>query len=96
MLLILLANTVKYAGCRISTPPLPTQSMPAVPPELREWLTTLLQSALILAGVGLIMKRIDDLRVDNQRLDGKVDRLVEALAAKASSPPPRTTAGMPT
>jgi len=81
--------------------------MAVVPPELREWLTTLLQSALILAGVGLIMKRIDDLRdsvnkriddlrVDNQRLDGKVDRLVEALAAKAFSPPPRTTAGMPT
>ncbi|MDE0647967.1 MAG: hypothetical protein OXI08_08005 [Cyanobacteria bacterium MAG IRC4_bin_6] len=73
--------------------------MPAVPPELREWLTTLLQPTVILAGVGLIMKRIDDLRdslnkqtddlrADNQRLDGKVDRLVETLAAKALTPKP--------
>ena len=52
--------------------------MPAVPPELGEWLTTLLQPAVILAGVGLIMKRID----------GKVDRLVETLAAKALTPKP--------
>ena len=80
--------------------------MLAVPPELREWLTTLLQPAVILAGVGLIVKRIDDLRdslnkriddlradnqslrADNQRLDGKVDRLVETLAAKALPPKP--------
>ncbi|MYF36211.1 MAG: hypothetical protein F4226_05320 [Synechococcus sp. SB0678_bin_12] len=62
-------------------------------------MTTLLQPAVILAGVGLIMKRIDDLRdslnkqtddlrADNQRLDGKVDRLVETLAAKALTPKP--------
>ncbi|WP_143324633.1 hypothetical protein [Candidatus Synechococcus spongiarum] len=81
-------------------PPGPSHPMPAVPPELREWLTTPLQPAVILAGVGLIMKRIDDLRdsvnkriddlrADNQRLDGKVDCLVEALlAAKALTPKP--------
>ena len=42
-----------------------------------------------------VNKRIDDLRADNQRLDGKVDRLVETLAAKALTPKPRPPAGFP-
>ena len=29
-----------------------------------------------------VNKRIDDLQADNQQLDGKMGRLVEALAAK--------------
>ena len=41
-------------GTMNSTPtPANPGSLPAVPPELREWLTTLLQAAVILAGVGL-------------------------------------------
>ena len=42
--------------------------MPALPPELTEWLTLLTQPAVILLGVGLYVnlqnKRIDDLRED--------------------------------
>ena len=42
--------------------------MPALPPELTEWLTRLTQPAVILLGVGLYVnlqnKRIDDLRED--------------------------------
>ena len=44
--------------------------MPAGPPGFSEWLTTLLQPAVIPVGVGLMLnqpgKRIDDLREDRK------------------------------
>ena len=71
--------------------------MPAVPPELGEWLKLLLQPAVILVGVGLIVnqqnRRIDDLRSDMGKwidalrsdlgkMEVKVDRLLEGRLSK--------------
>ena len=60
--------------------------MPALTPELGEWLKLLVQPALILAGVGLYVnllnKRIDDLnkRIDDLRDDMKeIGKDVKAL-----------------
>ena len=62
--------------------------MPALPPELTEWLTLLTQPAVILLGVGLYVnlqnKRIDDLnkRIDdlNKRIDDLREDVKDGLA----------------
>ena len=77
--------------------------MPALPPELTEWLTLLTQPAVILLGVGLYVnlqnKRIDDLREDvkdglakleaRQREDNKAlnEKLDRLLEARFSNQP---------